>query len=448
MKGNDKMKKILNKIILTLMVTITGILSTLVGNVYAVTEVNVNQTNLYEKKVCDRYLKYNGVAIKTTYVVYKNGEVEYPAYCLNVDLPGVGELGSYDVNTQEKVTDVGLWRIIINGYPYKTIQELGVDTEEEAFTATKQAVYCYLFDRDINKYEANGAKGEKTLKALNQILENASKETSNQVANIVNIKTTCEDWEEDEINNKYVSKTYYVEANASFSDYTITASEFPEGTIIADTSNNEKSTFSSGEKFKVLIPISSLLNDGNFTLNVKTKLNTKPVIYGKSTLANAQNYALTAYSYEDASGIYEEKYQENKTKIKILKKDKETQESLKGVEFALLDENKNVVYSSLLTDENGEIVLSNVMPGKYFLQEINGLQGYSTYEELLEINANFNQTITVIVNNEKEEITIKENPEEDKITVESYAKQTEVKTVKEVEVVEVVMQKKLPVTGM
>ncbi len=32
---------------------------------------------------------------------------------------------SYSVSVNEAITDVNLWRIIINGYPYKSIQELG-----------------------------------------------------------------------------------------------------------------------------------------------------------------------------------------------------------------------------------------------------------------------------------------------------------------------------------
>ena len=51
---------------------------------------------------------------------------------------------SYSVSIQDAISDVKLWRIIINGYPYKTIEELGCNSKEEAFTATKQAIAIYM----------------------------------------------------------------------------------------------------------------------------------------------------------------------------------------------------------------------------------------------------------------------------------------------------------------
>jgi TQXA domain-containing protein len=426
------MKKILNKIVISMISIIMCALSILNVSAYAISNVNANEVNLYSKGVCTRYLKYNGMAIKVNYVVYNDGGAEYPAYCLNVDLPGVSEEEGYSVSTKEKLTDVAIWRVIINGYPYKSLEELGVSTKEEAYTATKQAIYCALYNRDVNTYEANGEKGENTFKALKKIIENASKDTSTQVANTVTIVPDSNSWVQDELNSNYVSKVYQVKANATITNYTITSNgDLPEGAKITDTSNNEKSTYKAGEKFKVLIPISSLINDGDFSLNVETKMDTKPVIYGKATIDGVQNYALTAYSYEDATGKYSDNYVQNKTKIKIIKQDKETKELLSNVEFEVLDENLNVAYSGLLTDENGEITLENVLPGKYYIKEVNSLQGYELNEELLEISVNFGEELTVTVNNIKEET----EPQE------------EVATQKNIEFTPEVV-KKLPVTGM
>ncbi len=64
------------------------------------------------------------------------------------------------------IKDVGLWRRIINGYPYKTIKELGVENKEEAFTATKQAIYCYIHGNNPEDYGAIGSAGQRTLNAM------------------------------------------------------------------------------------------------------------------------------------------------------------------------------------------------------------------------------------------------------------------------------------------
>lgn len=423
------MKKILKKIAILLVVTIIGIFPILNVKSYAV--IDIDNKNLYSKGECERYLKFQGKAIKTTYVVYNDGKNEYPAYCLNVQLPGVGEVGEYAVSAKEKIIDVALWRVIINGYPYKTLNQLGVTTEEEAYTATKQAIYCTIYKRDASLYEANGEKGKNTYEALKQILENAKNETTVQVTNRVEIQTNCDKWQEDEINKKYVSKTYSIKADTTITNYQIIPDEkFPEGAIITDTSNNEKDTFKAEEEFKVLIPINSLKNEGNFSLNIETKINTKPVLYGKSSIEGYQDYALTAYSYEDAKGIYVEKYTKNQTKIKIIKKDKDTQELLNNVEFTVLDENFNQVYANLITNEKGEIIIENIIPGKYYIKETNGLQGYEELKDLLEINVNFNEELTVIVNNTKEE-----EPQEEKQNYEKVEFTPQI-------------EKKLPITGM
>ena len=43
-----------------------------------------------------------------------------------------------------KVSNEKVWKVIINGYPYKTLEELDVINEEEAYTATQFAIYTVL----------------------------------------------------------------------------------------------------------------------------------------------------------------------------------------------------------------------------------------------------------------------------------------------------------------
>jgi len=50
----------------------------------------------------------------------------------------------------EILDDVRVWRTIINAYPYKSPEQLGVDNEYDAFVATKQAVYSILYDWDAH----------------------------------------------------------------------------------------------------------------------------------------------------------------------------------------------------------------------------------------------------------------------------------------------------------
>ena len=72
---------------------------------------------------------------------------------------------------------------------------------------------------------------------------------------------------------------------------------------------------------------------------------------------------------------------------------------MKGVKFELLNENKEVIYADLTTNEEGIIVIENLLPGKYYIHETETLEGYEVYEKLIEVDAKLNEEIEVTVNN-------------------------------------------------
>ena len=436
---NEKFKKVKKYIIasvigiILLVFNFLGLLNT----AYAV-EVG-SSANLQKICDCGSLLKYKGITVVTTYVASVEGENVYPAYCLNANLTGVGENGSYTVSTENLVTDVGLWRRVINGYPYKTISELGCQTKEEAFTATKHAIYCYIHNNNPDNYSAIGEAGQRTLNAMKQIIENANNSTETKMQTNIIINKNISTWKEDDIDKKYVSKVYEVEANADYKAYTIEIAKgektnLPEGIKIVNINNNEQNTFSKGEKFKILIPINNLKNNGDFVLSVKAKMNTKPVLYGKAPSSNLQDYAITTLKYEDGTGSIKDEYGENTTKIIIYKQEKNTKKPLEGVSFNLLDSSKKVIKTELKTNKEGKVVIKGIMPGKYYLKEVKALDGYVKYDEEIEIDVSLNEEVSITVNNSKET----------KIEVEKTKKEVEVNQ----ELGKKAIVKKLPVTGM
>ena len=97
--------------------------------------------------------------------------------------------------------------------------------------------------------------------------------------------------------------------------------------------------------------------------------------------------------------------------------------------------NKNVIKENLITDENGEIIIDELFPGKYYIQETETLEGYNLYKDLIPVDIKFNEEIEIIVNNTKKsksEITNEVN------TIQVLQKETETKNT---------ITKKLPVTG-
>ena len=328
---------------------------------------------------------------------------------------------SYDVSVEEAIKDVNLWRILINGYPYKTIEELGVANKEEAFTATKQAVYTYIHGNQLSDYEAIGDAGIRTLNALYKIVNDANNSSEIQISNKIDIKPIQETWEQDNLELNYVSKKYKVSANTTIDKYKVKVTDENnqeiEGIQITDENNTVKEEFEANEIFKILIPIKNMKEDRIINIDTETKIETKPILYGRANNPNLQDYALTASTYEDGKGNIQDKYNKNETKLIIIKQDENTQEKLQGVEFQLLDENKNVIYTNLQTDSNGVIEIENLIPGKYYIKETRTISGYEIYEDLIEVDISLNEEITVTVNNNKnEEPKIEKAMEEKQVT--------------------------------
>lgn len=391
------MKKLISIILIILMIIGTMVVP---SKVHA--SFSIDSAELYSKGVYEGYLGYGNMGIIFNYVVYKKDGKEYPAYCLNKDLDGVTESVTYSVSTKELLTNTKVWRTIINGYPYKTASQLGCNTNEEAFLATKQAVYCMLYDRDISEYNANDERQERVFNALKVIVENARNSSEVKQSANLNIVDVTETWEQDNVNNTYVSKVFKISANAPVNTYKVTLENMKvEGAKIVNEKNEEKEEYKYGEKFKVLIPIVKMKNEGSFNIKVEGQVATKPVLYGYSSDRNLQDYAITGNIYEDGIGTKTIYYTKNETKIKIVKQNDEGN-FLEGVKFNILNENREIVYSDLTTNQNGEITIMDLQPGKYYVEETNTLNGYEVYDELIEVNVAYNEAFTVTVTNSKE----------------------------------------------
>ena len=391
---------------------------------------NLDIANVQAIGDCGSLLKYKGIIVKTTYIAYEDNGKLYPAYCMDKTKPGAEE-GSYTVSIDKAIQDVRLWKIITNGYPYKTIEELGVASKEEAFTATKHAIYSYIHGNQLSDYTPIGEAGQRTLNAMYKIINDANNSKEVQISNQVDIQRLQEYWEQDNVELHYVSKRYKVNANTRIDNYKVRVTDengqIIDGIKITDENNNTKIEFNANEIFKILIPIKNMTGDKTIQIHIETKIETKPILYGRAPNSNLQDYALTADTYEDGTGNIKDNYSRNETKIIIEKQDKETKQKLQGVEFQLLDENKNVLYTNLQTGSDGRIKIENIIPGTYYIKEARTVSGYEIYEDLIEVNVNLNEEITVVVNNQKEE-----KPEIEK-TVDKK---------------EMSYQKILPVTGM
>lgn len=406
--------KVSKKILFLLMTTILTMVSMvpiLGQNKVQAATLPITKADLYSKGEVVLF-DYDNIGIGVEVIVYQKDGVEYPAYCVNKGRPGVTKDHEYSVSINQMLANQKIWRAVVNGYPFKTPEELGCNTMEEAYAATKMAVYDAMYNYDLEKFTIHRDldSNRRVVAAIKKIITAARNSTETKIAATLKIEEITENWQVDNIDSNYISKTYSVKASAANKTYQISLTgENTNRFKITDSNNNEKTEFVTTENFKILLPIADLEKAGEFEITAYSKLETKPVLYGETPNPEWQNFAVTAGTYEETDVTLKQTYQENKTKIEIQKQDGDTKKPLSNAVFHLLDENKQVLYTELTTNEQGIINLDYLLPGTYYLEEVQSPNGYYGYEDLIPIEIGFQEKVVVKVDNYQEE---EEKPED------------------------------------
>ena len=396
----------------------------LTNSVFAVETLNVKAI-----KECPVLLQYGNIKIGTTLAKVNINDKEYPVYCLDVSKPGVaiGKLPEYNVTLKDTIKNQEVYRAIINGYPYKTIEELGVKTEEEAFTATKQAVYSMLYNRNVDEYSAiNTEAGHRTYNAYRNIVLAAR--GSNKVYENAKFELKADkEWKKDE-ENKYLYKNVEVNANLK-SNFDIKLEgdknnifKLEKEQIIGKEKDNKKEKYILKIDLKDINKFNILGKEvfKNLKLTATAEVETNPVYLGKEETGTRQDYAISGVRFK---GKEERSLNidipKNETKIKIVKISKEEDKKLENVKFELFDkENKSLGIKT--TNKNGEIIYENLIPGKYYLKEIEAKEGYNKLNDLVEIEVKYGEEKEVKVNNEKIKIIVNNKKEVKKLPKTGY----------------------------
>ena len=320
----------------------------LTNSVFAVETLNVKAI-----KECPVLLQYGNIKIGTTLAKVNINDKEYPVYCLDVSKPGVatGKLTEYNVTLKDTIENQEVYRAIINGYPYKTIEELGVKTEEEAFTATKQAVYSMLYNRNVDEYSAiNTEAGHRTYNAYRNIVLAAR--GSNKVYENAKFELKADkEWKKDE-ENKYLYKNVEVNANLK-SNFDIKLEgdknnifKLEKEQIVGKETDNKKEKYILKIDLKDINKFNILGKEvfKNLKLTAIAEVETNPVYLGKEETGTRQDYAISGVRFK---GKEERSLNidipKNETKIKIVKISKEEDKKLENVKFELFDkENKSL----------------------------------------------------------------------------------------------------------
>lgn len=345
----------------------------------------------------------------TEYVEYVYNGVHYPAYCANVEKQGVKDGIEYDVNLIEHINDNRIWRVIKNGYPYQTPATIGVANEDDAFVATKHAIYSVLYNRDVMTYyhyRDGDTRGANIVNAINKLANIGKTGTETPSTPVLNANKIGS-FKQDTNKTDYFSQEYSVSAGVNINKYSVSISNIPSGAFVSDLSGNPKSNFSSGEHFKILVPKNSISENKNINISLNGECLTYPMFYGHSPDSNTyQDYYLTFSEFGDVSGTSNLNINSNQSTLKIVKSDKDTDKPLSSVTF-------NIKYSdgtqigNFTTDAQGIIQIPNLKPGKVIITETSTQSEYILDSIPKEATLNYSELTQVKLTNEHKKGNLK-----------------------------------------
>ena len=419
------MKNKLSKIVTVLLLTIV-ILSN-VSPIFAFC-FNENQVIELEKDhECISLLKMKGKDMLkgVTYVVYNDPKTgrKQPAFCVEPSKQGVGTGAGdrYDV-TLNLMHDQRLWRALYKGYMGTKYNEWDLECDDDLYYATKTAVHSLSEGSiPIEKYEVPHRvgrgdnisledvqrRGAKVLKVAQEIYEYAINGTENYAEAEVTARKIGEEKQQIINEIEYLVQDFSVSGNRGLDTYKVTIANFPEGTKIYNNSNVETNSMSNST-FKIAIPIKNIKNDVAGVVNItEAKVKTYPVFYANAYDEKYQDYITYADPVEDAETFLLLKINAHKSKIKIIKEDKETHKPLQGVEFNVkyADNNENI--GNFITDEKGEIIIQNLRPADIILTEVKTQENYILNTNQYDVELSFNSMKEITISNERKRGNLK-----------------------------------------
>ena len=416
-----KFKKILN-IILVVFIFINTFQSYANANIIPMEEVYIEDFG-----ECERHIQYHRESdgvwsyIITNMVGYKiDGKLHY-AYCMQRDRKGAGgEADGYNVKISDMLKNSEVWRAIINGFPYKTAEELDVKNDQDAFVATKQAIYCVMYGWNVDlRYVGVDDEGWRIVDAIRRIVNSARNGTD--TPDKTNLFTINKIGELKKESDKYYSQEFEVHNGTEMESYEITnIKNFPTGSFSVDMNNNKRTIFTSGKNFKILIPTDKIIENFEGIVTISGKLKTYPIFYGESYDKERQDYALTYDAFENISAEAILKINAYKSKLKIYKTDSETNKPIEGVEFNFKYNNGTNI-GNYKTDKNGIIEINNLRQGKIVITEIKTQNQYILDENKREIILEYEGKKEVKIENSRKKGNInilKVDKDDNKTTIE------------------------------
>ena len=276
-----------------------------------------------------------------------------------------------------------VWRVLLNGFPYKSASEMGLPDDRSAFAVTKQAIYSVLDGRDTSRYSGVDDLGNLMADKVRELVDIGRNGTQTYQDPVINVSAVSSAGV-DSIDSNYISQTFNVSSEVNMKDINVILDTFsaPKGTKVTDINNNERTNFDKGENFKVLVPRENIKDEITVQFTLSGQCETYPILFGKAPNDNVQDYVLTTdpfvvstaksqMNYKPSVDIEIDKISSGESEIT----GKGEGEPLEGAKFNVKSEDGSF-NKDYYTDANGKITLSNMDIQKYIITELESAKYY------------------------------------------------------------------------
>lgn len=398
--------------LLLLVVTLIGMLpgAALAANT---PEEALGEIRIYNGGEQLAYLAVNGRVQKLNYVYFEHnsptGIKQIPAYCVNPTTDGVPQVvgtgQSIEYLAQNQATDPKIVGIVGNGYPHRSLEELGLDNIQQAYYATKIALWCYLVPTwSIDKVtiapglsEHEQQIAQRLLAAATDIYNRGSGWTDVLIPGLTVSPDQQEAYEVQINGETYLQQVYTVKSGTWVDGLEISiwfdSEDVPDGMKIVGMNNQEIEKIpveSSGYQgqFKVICPKDSITGNTSVKFLLEGNVNQYAAFYAvcqeTGTYGQLQNYiadtdpvllrwsnALFNYSPDGTpptpgDGEYS---------LKIVKTETGTGTRLEGALFEVKDPDGAPV-GTFSTNAQGEIIIPLERGGLYTITEVQPPKGH------------------------------------------------------------------------
>lgn len=438
----------MRKRILSLMLTVL----TIVGAVPTASAAPTLEEAMAEVSIFARnddldWLTMNG-SVKTQHYTYYNytsvqtGQTkDIPAYCVDPRLYGVPALvdegTAIKYSAESTVSDPKVCGIIANGYPHMDLATLGVNSVDEAYYATKTALWCYLLSNwsisslDINPSlsGAERAAAERVLTATKAIYNRGM-----QWDELVSPKLTAKADKDTAYPVTINGEEYYQQVITITSETwpieTVKlnlANGAPEGAKILSMDNEEIDrlviTTSGADGFegqcKIVFPADSVTESGTAQLNMNSVVVQYAIYYARcletDEYGNVQDYMLDSDPHIPIASSFIARFaptgtptepdepdtpDEPGTGLKIVKMEAGTEIPLEGAVFTVTDPD-GVVIGSYSTGADGTVQIPVDVTGHYTVEEVTAPKWHLLAEDSTQhVNVEHGKVAVVTFTNE------------------------------------------------